>query len=55
MTTHKKTIQGKLLTAYNDSNVEWVITFNGHTDRYPKNKWTMKDAISFMVELWGEK
>jgi len=55
MKTHTKTIQGQKVTAYNDSNAEWVVQLNDHTDRFDMRNWTMKDAMSFMVEIWGNK
>lgn len=52
MRVTKKQIGKIQVTAYNDSNIEWVVSSKGFsTQRFAKNKWTMKDAISFYCEL----
>jgi len=42
--------------AYNDSNAEWVVLCNGHTERFKQTKfWTMKRSMRVAAEIWGEK
>lgn len=53
MKTYTKEINGVTVTAYNDSNVDWVVTVNGSTAPWPRNKFTMKQAMENMVEIFG--
>ena len=55
MKVHKRIINGQEVKAYNDSNAEWVVSLGDRVDRYDMRKWGMKEAMVFMVELFGEK
>lgn len=49
-TTQTKT--GATVSSYNDSNIEWVVYSDANTEqRFPKNKWTQKEAIEFYIRL----
>ncbi len=53
MRINKITLNNMIVTAYNDSNVEWVVQGGGHTPhRFPKNKFTMKKACEFYIEIF---
>jgi hypothetical protein len=54
MKTYKKEINGTQVEAYNDSNSEWCVKCNGRTERFDSRKWTMKNAMEFAVELFGD-
>lgn len=44
---------GMKVTAYNDSNVDWVVQGGGHTvHRFPKNKFTMRSACEFYIDIF---
>ena len=52
MRISKKQINGVKVTAYNDSGVEWVVQAGDMEEqRYPKNKFTMKHAVTFAAEI----
>ncbi len=52
MRIFKKQINGVKVTAYNDSGVEWVVQAGDMApQRYPKNKFTMKHAMTFAAEI----
>ena len=53
MKTHTKTINGTIVTAYKDSGTQWAVTVNGRTEWFDAREWTMKNAMVFMVELFG--
>lgn len=47
-----KTIYGIKVTAYNDSNVEWVVKAGDMTEqRFDKNKFNMREAMEFKARL----
>ena len=54
MKTYKKEINGVKVKAYNDSNIEWVVSVEGMetVQRFDKRKWTMKDAMQFAADLY---
>ena len=54
MKTHKKTINGKEIESWNDSNSSWVVCSkeNGRMS-FDKRKFTMKEAIKFYCEIWS--
>ena len=52
-TTIKTAANWVTVTAYNDSGAEWVVQVNGRTDRFDMRKWTMRDAMTFAAELYG--
>jgi hypothetical protein len=53
MKIHKRIINGLAVTAYNDSNVEWVVESAEHSPmRFNRNRWTMAEAIDFYVRCW---
>lgn len=53
MKTHKREIDGKKVEAYNDSDVEWVVSVEGEetVHWFKKKDWTMKDAMQFAARL----
>jgi len=52
MKTYKNIIHGVKVEAYNDSNVEWVVTAGSMgPQRFEKSKWTMKDAMEFAARI----
>jgi len=53
MKVHKRKVNGLELKAYNDSNIEWVVSCKGSeiTHRFDKRKWSMSAAIDFVSEL----
>jgi len=52
MRIHKKEIEGIKVTAYNDSNSEWVVQAGDMTEqRFPINAWTMKDAMELAARI----
>lgn len=52
--TYRKEFYGKIVSAYNDSNFEWVVIVEGSTltQRFEKRKWTMKDAMEFAARVY---
>jgi hypothetical protein len=47
-----KTLYGVKVTAYNDSNSEWVVQAGGTSEqRFGKKYWTMKDAMEFAARI----
>ena len=49
-----KTETGATIKSWNDSNTEWVVTSDTNTEqRFPKNKWTQKEAIEFYARING--
>tara|TARA_B100000768_G_scaffold130189_1_gene120776 strand:- start:844 stop:1017 length:174 start_codon:yes stop_codon:yes gene_type:complete len=56
MKIHTKTINGLHITAYNDSNAEWVVQVEGFsTYRFDKRKFTMKDAMQLMADIFARE
>lgn len=52
MRVYKKEIYGIKVTAYNDSNAEWVVNAGDWSQqRFDKRKWTMKHAMEFAARL----
>lgn len=53
MRVHKRKVNGLELRAYNDSNIEWVVSCKGSgiTHRFDKRKWSMSAAIDFVAVL----
>ena len=52
MRTFTKTIYGVKVTAYNDSNIEWVVQAGDMSEqRFEKRKWTMKDSMEFAARI----
>lgn len=52
----KKEINGIKYQAYNDSNVEWVVSCDNHSlMRFDKRKFTMKEAIEFYRRIFNEE
>lgn len=52
MKIYRKKINGIKVSAYNDSNVEWVVQAGGFSaQRFPKNKFSMRDAMEFMAKV----
>ncbi len=52
MKIYTRTINNIKVTAYNDSNVDWVVKAGDmSTQRFPKNKFTMKEAMKFMADI----
>tara|TARA_R100000544_G_C2165677_1_gene29789 strand:+ start:147 stop:320 length:174 start_codon:yes stop_codon:yes gene_type:complete len=56
MKIHTKTINGLEITAYNDSNAEWVVQVEGFsTYFFDKRKITMKDAMQLMADIFARE
>lgn len=52
MKTTTKTIHGIKVTAYNDSNTEWVVQAGDMTEqRFDKKDWSMNDAMEFAARM----
>ena len=59
MRTYKKKIGEKIVRAYNDSNVEWVVSgccdcglkCSACSMRFNKRKFTMSDAMKFYYQI----
>ena len=52
MKIHKRTVIGVEVTAYNDSNAEWVISSDKHgTMRFNRNHFTMTEAIDLYIRI----
>ena len=52
MKTFTKTIHGVKVTAYNDSNIEWVVQAGEMSEqRFDKRKWSMKDAMELAARI----
>jgi len=52
MKTLTKTIHGVTVTAYNDSNAEWVVQAGDmDAQRFDMRKWTRKDAMEFAARI----
>jgi hypothetical protein len=52
MKIHKRVVIGVKVTAYNDSNVDWVISSVEYGEmRFYRNLFTMAEAIDFYVRL----
>lgn len=55
MKIHKRLLQGVAVTAYKDSNVDWVVMSVEHdTMRFPCNRFTMAEAIEFYMRLYTD-
>ena len=52
--TYRKEFHGKVVSAYNDSNFEWVVIVEGSTltQRFEKRKWTMKGAMELAARIY---
>ena len=56
MKIHTKIIKGLKVTAYNDSNAEWVVQVEGFsTYFFDKRKITMKDAMQLMADIFARE
>lgn len=52
MKTTTKIIHGIEVTAYNDSNSEWVVQAGDMIEqRFDKKDWSMKDAMEFAARI----
>ena len=47
------TIENADVHAYNDSGAEWCVMYKDHTCWFPMSKFTMKQAMIYMVETFG--
>ena len=55
MKIHTKTIKGLKVTAYNDSNAEWVVQAEGfEVYRFDKREFTMKAAMEFIADIFAK-
>lgn len=54
MKTHQITINKKTVTAYNDSNVDWVVQGGGHlaANFSKKGGFTMRQAASLYIDTF---
>jgi GH24 family phage-related lysozyme (muramidase) len=52
MRIYRKEIEGIKVTAYNDSDCEWVVQAGDMLEqRFPINAWTMKDAMDLAARI----
>jgi phosphoribosyl 1,2-cyclic phosphodiesterase len=55
MKIHKRTVIGVEVTAYNDSNVDWVISSVEYGElRFERKHFTLNEAIEFYIKLYAE-
>lgn len=53
MKTFSKAIMGIIVTAYNDSNSEWVVEADclAQVHRFDMRRWTRREAMLFVAKL----
>ena len=52
MRVNTKIIEGIKVTAYNDSNIEWVVQAGDMSEqRFNKRKWSMKESMEFTARM----
>ena len=51
---YNRTINGLDITAYNDSNAEWIVQYDGSNFSFDKRKITMKDAMQLIADIFAE-
>jgi hypothetical protein len=54
MKIYKRFIAGLIITAYNDSNIEWVVSSKEYSEiRFNRNHFTMSEAIDFYTRIFS--